>query len=49
MQHAFKNPSRSPYYLKMQHVGEAKSRGGADPVAAAGAEQTSLISKTEPR
>lgn len=49
MQRAFKNPSQSPYYLKVQHVGEAKSRGGADPAAAVGAEQTSLISKTEPR
>lgn len=49
MQHAFKNPSRSPYYLKVQRAGEAKSRGGADPAAAAGAEQTSLISKTELR
>lgn len=49
MQHAFKNPSRSPHYLKMQHVGAAKSRGGAAPAAAAGAEQTSLISKTELR
>lgn len=49
MQRAFKNPSQSPYYLKVQHVGEAKSRGGADPAAAVGAEQTSLISKTELR